>query len=71
MFDKSAKEKPMAVVQAYRSRNRSLDALDSEEGELDSGRLWTTILALVLSIFLVRIVFRVSHKFLVLTYVII
>jgi hypothetical protein len=67
MFDKSAKEKPMAVVRAYSSRDRSLGALESEEGELDSRRLWTTILALVLSIFLVRIVFRVSHKFLVLT----
>jgi hypothetical protein len=57
----------MAVVRAYSSRDRSLGALESEEGELDSRRLWTTILALVLSIFLVRIVFRVSHKFLVLT----
>ena len=54
MFGKRASEKPAAEVDSDASRDGSQDALDNGGGELTAGRLLTTVLALVLSIFLVR-----------------
>lgn len=57
MFGKRMSEKPAgAVVDSDTSRDGSQDGLDSVEGELTSVRLLTTVLALVLSIFLVSII---------------
>lgn len=54
MFGKRTSEKPTAIIDSDASRDGSQDALDNGGGELTSGRLLTTVLALVLSIFLVR-----------------
>jgi hypothetical protein len=53
MFDDRASEKPAATVDSAHSHDGSQDALDNVEGEPTSARLLTTVLALVLSIFLV------------------
>jgi hypothetical protein len=55
MFDNRASEKPAATIDSDHSHDGSQDALDSVEGELTSARLLTTVLALVLSIFLVSV----------------
>lgn len=54
MFGKSTKEKPSTMIESDHSQDGSQDALDNVEGELTSVRLLTTVMALVLSIFLVR-----------------
>jgi hypothetical protein len=55
MFDDRASEKPAATVNSAHSHDGSQDALDSVESEPTSARLLTTVLALVLSIFLVSV----------------
>jgi hypothetical protein len=55
MFGEGNKEKPSAGVESDRSLDGSQDPIDNTEGELTSVRLLTTVLALVLSIFLVSI----------------
>jgi hypothetical protein len=55
MFDNRASEKPAATIDSDHSHDGSQDALDNVEGELTSARLLTTVLALVLSIFLVSV----------------
>jgi hypothetical protein len=55
MFDDRASEKPAATVDSAHSHDGSQDALDSVEAEPTSARLLTTVLALVLSIFLVSV----------------
>jgi hypothetical protein len=53
MFGKSSKEKPAAETASDRSLDGSQNAIENVEGNLTSVRLLTTVMALVLSIFLV------------------
>lgn len=54
MFGKGTKEKSTTILDSDRSHDGSQEAIESVEGELTTARLVTTVLALVLSIFLVR-----------------